>query len=74
MTMAGQIDIKRAVSGGKEVTFRFYRNGQLWYATEHDEIFPVPVSDLGDATALRTEKALLMMRYMRKWNESLKDG
>ena len=62
------IDIKRAVMEKRQVTFRFYRDGELWYATEFGEEFPVPISDIGTATFQATDKALLFMRYMRKWN------
>ncbi len=62
------IDIKRAVMEKRQVTFQFYRDGDLWYSTEFGEEFPVPVSDIGTATFQATDKALLFMRYMRKWN------
>ena len=42
------IDIKRAVQG--RVTFSYYRDSQLWYRTDHDETFPVPIEDIGNAT------------------------
>ena len=69
----GHIDIKRAVSNNNRVFFRYYADGSLWFITEFDELFPVPVSDLGTATVRLNEKALLFMRYMRKWNASLKE-
>jgi hypothetical protein len=68
-----QIDIKRAVSEGRVCFLEYYRDGKLWYVTEFGELFPVPISDVGNATLHQTEKALLLMRYMRKWNSSLKE-
>ena len=65
----GQIDVKRAVSENRRVRFSHYKDGCLWYATEFDETFPVPVADLGSATAHAEDKALMFMRYMRKWNQ-----
>lgn len=65
------IDIKRAVSENRVARFQFYRDGSLWYSTEFGEEFPVPISDIGTATFPRNEKALLLMRYMRKWNQTL---
>lgn len=62
------IDIKRAVTDNRVVNFVYYRDGSLWYNTEFDEIFPVPVDDIGTATFNAQDKALLFMRYMRKWN------
>ncbi len=67
----GMIDIKRAVSENRRVSFDFYRAGLLYYTTEFNEIFSVPVDDVGDATFNSNEKAIMLMRYMRKWNEAL---
>ena len=65
------IDIKNAVIDNKQVSFAYYFDGDLWYMTEDGEMFPVPVSDIGTATFLNKDKAILFMRYMRKWNENL---
>ena len=68
-----QINIKRAVKGEKYVYFDHYFDGSLWYRTEHGETFPVPISEIGTATFNAVDKAILLMRYMRKWNSSLED-
>lgn len=65
------IDIKRAVSEDRKVRFQYYRDGSLWYQTAFFEIFPVPIDDIGNATFLNEDKAILFMRYMRKFNEKL---
>lgn len=65
------IDIKRAISDDGRVYFVHYRDGALWYETRFAELFPVPVEDIGNATFLANDKAILFMRYMRKFNESL---
>jgi hypothetical protein len=67
----GRIDIKRAVSDNRRVHFDFYRAGLLYYKTEFGEHFSVPITDVGDATFNYDEKAIMLMRYMRKWNEAL---
>ena len=67
------IDIKRAVRGGLQVRFLYYRDGSLWYSTYFDEVFPVPIEDIGNATFNAEEKAILLMRYMRKWNAKLEE-
>lgn len=59
-------DIKSMVKDGKIATFQFYRKGELWYSTECGFLFTVPVNDIGDGTFNREEKAMLMMRYIRK--------
>lgn len=65
------IDIKRAVKDGKRVQLTHVHDGNIWYKTEFDESFPVPISDMGDATFHQDEKAVLLMRYMRMWNKVL---
>jgi hypothetical protein len=64
------MDIKGIV---KDNTVRFakYRKGIAYYAVTVpsegiDYVFPVPLDDVGDATLLATDKALLFMRYIRK--------
>jgi hypothetical protein len=58
--------LKDRVSGDKQVTFVRYRDGEFWYVTEDGFEFPVPVADIGTATVLARDKALLFMRYMRQ--------
>lgn len=58
----------------RPVTFKYYRDKSLWYSTYDDKIFPVPVEDAGSATFNSTEKGILLMRWMRKWNESNSKG
>jgi hypothetical protein len=53
-------------------SFVYYREDALWYRTATDLMFPVPVSDIGTAQFLATEKSLLLMRWIRKYLDSLK--
>jgi hypothetical protein len=64
------VDIKEIV---KDNTVRFvrYRQGFVYYAVKvpsegAEFVFPVPLSDIGDATLLATDKAMVFMRYIRK--------
>lgn len=66
-------NIKDMVSNGKLAHFQFYRKGELWYKTECGFTFPVPVSDVGDGTFNSSEKAMLLMRYIRKQVDSIKE-
>ena len=50
----------------KTVTFEFYKDGNLWYTTECKFKFPIPIDDVGNATMLANDKAILFMRYIRK--------
>lgn len=50
----------------KRVVFTRYFDGDLWYKTECDFEFPVPIKEVGTATFLANDKALLFMRYIRK--------
>lgn len=64
------MSIKEMVANGRKVRFVRYKNrdneGELWYVTECGFEFPVPISDIGDATFLAEDKAMLFMRYIRK--------
>jgi hypothetical protein len=55
----------------KTVSFVRYRSNELWYKCENGFEFPVPISDIGDATFLATDKAMLFMRYIRKQMEAM---
>jgi len=65
------INIKELVKDNKQVHFAFYKDGELWYRAADGFLFPVPISDVGGATMLACDKALLFMRYMRKHAETL---
>ena len=59
-------DMKKLIEG--EVTFEFYRDGNLYYRTGNGALlFPVPISDVGNATFKATDKGILFMRYIRKF-------
>lgn len=60
------MNIKDMVSDNRKVKFEYYRDGNLWYSTECNYKFPVPISDIGNATFLNEDKAMLFMRYIRK--------
>lgn len=60
------MNIKDMVSGDKTVKFKYYRKDHLYYETEDGFIFPVPISDTGDAQFLAQDRAMLFMRYIRK--------
>ena len=50
----------------KVVNFLYYKEGELWYATECGFKFPVPISDTGTASMNAQDKAILFMRWIRK--------
>jgi hypothetical protein len=64
--------LKEMVQNNQKVAFQFYRDGQLWYATECGFEFPVPISEAGTATFFAEDKAILFMRYIRRHMEYLK--
>lgn len=66
-------NLKDMVSGGKLVTFTHYFDGNLWYKTEDNFSFPVPISDIGNATFLSSDRAMLFMRYIRKHLELINE-
>jgi hypothetical protein len=57
--------LKEMVRPGKTVKFAFYRDGELHYVTECGFLFAVPINDIGNATFLAEDKAILFMRYIR---------
>ncbi len=59
------VNIKDIVKD-KQVRFSFYRDKQLFYRTEDGFEFPVPIDDVGNATFLAEDKAILFMRWIRK--------
>ncbi len=46
--------------------FVFFRDQCLFYETDNGFQFPVPVTETGSATFNSEEKAILLMRYIRK--------
>jgi len=64
------VNIKDIVKDN-EVTFLRYRQGIAYYTVrvpndDVDYLFPVPLNDVGDATLLARDKAIVFMRYIRK--------
>ena len=50
----------------KQVTFLYYREGELWYTSECGFEFPVPTSDVGTGAMKAQDKAIYFMRWIRK--------
>lgn len=66
------MNIKDMVKNNAQVYFEYYRGGCLWYKTEvGDFLFPVPIEDVGDATFNKQDKAMLFMRYIRKYLQEI---
>lgn len=63
--------IKEMVSNGKVASFTHYKQNELWYVTECGFEFPVPIDDAGDGTFHNAERAMLLMRYIRKHLEAI---
>ena len=59
-------NIKDMVKNNKKANFIAYKDSNLYYTTECGFVFPVPISDIGDGVFNTTEKAMLLMRYIRK--------
>lgn len=59
------MNIKDIVKG-QNAHFRYFRDGALYYETDNGFQFPVPIDDAGSATLNAQEKAILLMRYIRK--------
>ncbi len=68
-TFIEKTPLKKHIKGYSE--FRYYRDNHLWYETDTRLMFPVPIEDIGNATFCSVEKSMLMMRYIRKYLDSL---
>lgn len=66
------MSIKDHVKG--KVTFQYYRDNQLFYKTDSGLVFPVPLDPTEKVTFLAEDKAMLFMRYIRKFLESTQSG
>lgn len=64
------MNIKNMVGNNKTVKFVRYREGEFIYVTECGFEFPVPITDIGTATLLAQDKAILFLRYIRKHVET----
>ena len=62
------------VRNDQQVEFQFYYDKELWYKTECGLEFPVPITDIGNATFKNKNKAILFMRYIRKHIEMLEEA
>jgi hypothetical protein len=58
------MNVKDMVKDGRKVKFVQFREGEFIYQTECGFKFPVPLSDIGNATMLSEDKAILFMRYI----------
>ena len=59
------VSIKEIVKGNN-AHFVFFRDKALFYETDDGFLFPIPIEDAGSATFNAEEKAILLMRYIRK--------
>ncbi len=67
--MSSTVKSLKQIVKGNQANFSHYRAGHLYYdVTVEGErySFPVPLEDVGDATFLKQDKAIIMMRYIRK--------
>lgn len=70
MDAAPTIDIKAHVTAGP-CTFVRATAGNLWYRSALGFEFPVPMSDMGEATFDAEIRGMMMMRYIRKHAETI---
>ena len=66
------VDIKEHVRDGQRVKFVVFRDDQFWYETEKGFRFPISLEEIRNSkvSLLSEDKALLFMRWMRKYKES----
>jgi len=59
-----ELTIKDHIKGN--AYFQYYRKGDLYYRTDSGLDFRVPIADTGDGTFLKEDRAITLMRYIRK--------
>lgn len=67
--MKAEIKDIKSIIENNEVNILFYRAGIIFYGIKFKEVnyqFPVRLDDIGDATLMSKDKAILFMRYIRK--------
>ena len=68
------MNIKEIVKDNNPALLSFYRAGNIYYLVNVGGVgyhFPVSLEDIGGASLFRDEKAITLMRYIRK---ALADG
>lgn len=60
-----------AIVKNKRARFVYFREGNFIYRTDNGFQFPVPFTDIGNATLLAEDKALFFMRWIRKHLETI---
>ena len=60
------LSVKDMVKNNQQVEFIKFDSDQLWYKTESEFLFPVPISDTGAASFISKDKAILFMRWIKK--------
>lgn len=66
--------LKEMVRNGQKVRFRYYRDNELWYATECGFEFPVPIDDTGTGIFMSEDRAILFMRWIRRHMSLIEAG
>lgn len=64
------MNVKEMVINNKQVQFVKFDSDRLWYQAENGFEFAVPVSDIGAATFISKDKAILFMRWIKKQLDS----
>ncbi len=57
---------------GQNAHFVFFQDDTLFYETDAGFLFPIPVSDIGSTRLSETEKAIRLMRWVRRHLENTK--
>lgn len=66
--------LRQMVENGQKVRFQYYRDRELWYATECGFEFPIPIDDTGTGLFKVEDRAILFMRWIRKHQELIAES
>lgn len=69
------VDIKELIRPPKKVRFVHFRDNEFWYETEDGFLFPISLAEAtaSKVTFLAEDRAILFMRWIRKYVETFKE-
>lgn len=61
-----QWSVKDMVKDGKKCAFAYFKAGSLFYKHEEGFIFPVPAADVAEGVLSAEERAMTLMKWIKR--------
>lgn len=68
------VKVREHVEKNQKAQFEFYRGSTLYYRTDKGLLFEIPVSETGDAVFKNQERAIILMKWIRRQLEENEKG